>query len=179
MKLRGNYKKGAMWGHLIKVGLMALSVSVSQPNRGSDIQLDSPESLRKGWVIFNECITHCRLSFPPTKLVRILDDQSCRVKLFSHTVQLSHFVLEAPSWFPVKNTGNMVSFKQIFVLFLIYKGMFRNITSDFVWETSFKIPLWLTSLVGVKNVELNLLSGFYKLLDLWWFKQTSPVSSSV
>lgn len=48
MKLRGNYKKGAMWGHLIKVGLMALSVSVSQPNRESDIQLDSSESLRKG-----------------------------------------------------------------------------------------------------------------------------------
>lgn len=48
MKLRGNYKKGVMWGYLIKVGLMVFSVLVLQFNRESDIQLDSFELLRKG-----------------------------------------------------------------------------------------------------------------------------------
>lgn len=65
----------------------------------------------------------------------------CRVKVFSHTVKLSHLIVEAPMLIPVKNAGRVISFKGIFVLFLSKKGIFRNINSYFVWENSFNFIL--------------------------------------
>lgn len=48
MKLRESYKKGPVWGHLIEIDLMALSVLVYYSPTEKHVHFVSPESSRKG-----------------------------------------------------------------------------------------------------------------------------------